>query len=227
MSHSLQEHVDADYIADSLLLEKDNVPLGMTLLVVEGQDDKTVFSKFVSKEHCKISVENGKNNLIQAIEKHNKLQKKGLLAITDSDFDMILGKSLPINVLSTDGYNLETMILSTEALEEYVHTTCKSENEIQIERFKPLLRTKLFKLGSLIGYLRLKSQQCAWGLTIHIHQLLQSLSPSCELPFSDVIDYLKNSYPEIDVSSISLAEYGELSERHLCHMCDGKDINYG
>ena len=220
---SLQDHVNEVWVTDSVLLEKDDAN-GKTLLLVEGQDDEYVFKKLTCCAKCKVSREDGDNNIVEAIRKHNKYNKKGVLAIKDSHFDHIKARSLPPNVLTTDGYDLEVMILSTQALEDFAGSRLIGKDESSVEEFKSILRDRLFELGGLFGYVRFKSQQCPWVDRINVHQILQLLESSCELSLNDVVKRLKDCNPDLDETMFSQVELEELAKTFLSDLCRGHDM---
>ncbi len=221
--HSLRDQIDEVYVADSILLEMDDAD-AKTLLLVEGQDDEYVFKRLVCLENCKVSREGGENILIDAIEKHNEHNKKGILAIKDSHFDKLQKRVLPPNILVTDGHDLEVMILGTSALEDFVGSRMIGRDEEEIEKFKSILRTRLFELGGLIGYLRFKSQGCSLADKINVHTILQDIDKSCELPLNTVVSKLKFSYPDLDETKYTQTELEELAKASLADMCRGHDL---
>lgn len=224
MSSSLTDFVDGSYIAGEILLEKGDAP-EKTCVLVEGQDDKFVFSKFISEMHCKIIDCNGKENLISAINILNSNSKTdGYLGIRDSDFDILNGTRLPSNTVSTDGHDLEVMILSTKALDLVVDIRVKGEDENAIDKFKSMIRSRLFELGSLIGYLRLVSHRNRWGIDIQTYRLLNHLDHDCSLSLKDAIEELKATDVQFDESQISIPEFEELLASNAHHLCQGHEM---
>lgn len=222
-SLSLKDHVDEDYVADSILLEKDDA-LAKALLLVEGQDDEYVYRRLVCCTNCKVVREDGDDKLIKAIKKHNSRQTTGVLAILDSHFDNIRGRILPQNVFTTDGYDLESMILCTRALEDFVGSRVIGKDEESVEEFMSHLRIRLFELGAIIGYLRFKSQECSWADKINVHVLLRQLGPSCERSFNEFVERLKDSDANFDEAKVSQLELQGLIKNHLSDLCRGHDM---
>lgn len=221
--NSLQDFVDEVYVADSVLLEKDDAK-GKTLLLVEGPDDEYIFKKLSCFASCKVAREDGDNNIIEAIKKHNKHNKKSILAIKDSHFDHIMARTLPPNVLTTDGHDVEVMILSTEALEDFVDSRVIGMDEDKVEGLKSALRVRLFELGALFGYLRFKSQQYALADKINVHTIMQLLDSSCEFTLNDVVNVLRDCSQDLDETIFSQEELEELSKHFLHDLCRGHDM---
>jgi len=224
MSSSLTNHIDGAYIASEVLLEKDDAPEKACLLV-EGKDDKIVFSKFVSEVYCKIIDCNGKKNLIPAIDILNLNNSvDGYLGICDSDFDVLDGIVLQTNLVSTDGHDLEVMILSTKAIDYVIDVRVKGENEVAVKEFKSLIRTILFELGSVIGYLRYISHQQRWGIDVHTHQLLNCMNPEYTLSLVDAINEVKTVDPIFDESKVSISDFENLRSNNTRHLCHGHEL---
>jgi len=224
MSSSLTNHIDSAYIVSEVLLEKGDAPEKACLLV-EGQDDKIVFSKFVSEVHCKIIDCNGKKNLIPAIDILNLSNSiDGYLGIRDSDFDILDGNPLQSNTILTDGHDLEVMILRTKALDYVVQVRVKGQDEVTIKEFKSLIRTILFELGSMIGYLRYISHQQRWGIDIHTHQFLNLMDHECKLHLVDAIKEIKTVYPIFDEGKVSTSDFETLRSNNAHHLCHGHEL---
>ena len=173
---------------------------------------------------CKVAREEGDEKLIGAIKKHNQHNKKGILAIKDSHFDKLVARTLPPNVLTTDGHDLEAMILGTSALEDFAGSRLIGKDDSKVEEFKSLLRTRLFEIGGLIGYVRFKSKHRNWAKEIHVQTILQTLNASCELSMQDVISLLKQSNPDLDETIFSQKELQELKGAFLPDLCRGHDM---
>ena len=221
---SLKDLVDEVFVADEILFDLDTVAVNETLLYVEGDSDAFVFKKFVNPSRCKIEIKEGDKNLVKAIEKHNAYQKKGILAIKDSDFDNICGYTLPPNVVSTDGHDLEVMILRTMALDHVIDARVRNESYGRVNEFKRAVRDILFKLGSLIGYFRLKSCVNGWGLKIEAGRFLKHLSSNCELSFKDAMREFQTRFPRVDISNLDEKEFEELYRNHSHDLCRGHDM---
>lgn len=224
MSKSLKDFEDPQHIADTLLFDRDQAN-GRTILYVEGDDDEFVYKQFICESRCKIVVQDGDNRLENAIEIHNQENRKGYLAIKDNHFDVLLERTMPQNILTTDGHDLEVMILRSKAFELVIDVRLRGiEREERVTDFKSAIRDRLFRLGSIIGYFRLKSCCNQWKVKIKAFQFLSHLTSDCELSFVNAVKVFSRSYPKIDISHFDEEEFEKLYSSHRHHLCRGHDM---
>lgn len=128
----------------------------LSFLIVEGTDDKKFYEWYVENSKCDIQIPDGKENAIAILSALEKANFCGVLAIVDTDFDILneMSSTSP-NLLLTDTHDLETMILQSRALEK-VLSAFGSEEKIQkfLERTGKEFRSVLLGLASPLGYLR-------------------------------------------------------------------------
>lgn len=212
-------------------------------LLVEGTEDKRVYSRFISEAHCEIRDYGGKDKLKEIIKCLNQMNFRGsynrYLGIMDSDFDNLRinqrRRNLILNLIPTDGHDLEVMIL-TYALEDFVDDQLTSKNIRSDNKFKGLIRKRLFALGSKIGYLRMKLYDCEIRDTSTFKifdfltdRYLKKLNSKCELSPTDAINVVKHNYPKFDESQIPVRKFQrELKELrrtgNTVDLCHGKDM---
>lgn len=233
MPSSLRDHIDGHYIASevALYLAYRRKSIGITcFLLVEGWYDEHVYSQFVSKAHCEIMRCDGKRNLIKAIKYLERWIRRfnGCLGIIDADFDALKGTPIHPNLLLTDGHDLEVMILGTNALDDLLEEYLKGKNKRSVDKFKSLIRKRLFALGSKIGYFRMKLYACGIKDSRTLQSLtfcyLNHLNSNCELSLTDAISIVKAECSEFDESQISKRELEKLRRRYARHLCHGKDM---
>ena len=90
---------------------------GKTVLLVEGQDDKTFYVHYVSESHVVFFVLNTCQYMPEIIKsvKDDAFLFDRVIGIRDADFDRILGKSINVeNLFLTDTHDWETMTLTEE-----------------------------------------------------------------------------------------------------------------
>ncbi|MGH2506658.1 MAG: DUF4435 domain-containing protein [Ktedonobacteraceae bacterium] len=143
-----------DGIANQIILKR-NYPgyESYSFLLVEGETDQMLYTKFVDKEKCQIISAIGKTNVIQALLILEKALFPGVLAIIDADLD-VLEDTLPVspNMCYTDLHNLETMLIRSPALESVLYESGSTEKIKQMTQKD--IRTLLLECGMPIGYLR-------------------------------------------------------------------------
>jgi Protein of unknown function (DUF4435) len=138
-----------------------------TFLLIEGSTDKVFYGRLINKSICTLFPISGKPsskslvvNVLQILEQS---EFSGVLAIVDADFDHL--ETLPAsssNLLRTDSHDLETMILSSNALEKVVG---EYSSEDKMSKFDRDFREALLAAGLAIGYLRWISQLDGLNLT--------------------------------------------------------------
>ena len=195
-------------------------------LLVEGKDDRCIYSRFTSEEICKVRSCGGYVPLLDAISELDQSDFDGYLGVKDSDFDVISGKTRSEHVLTTDGHDLEIMLLKSSALESIIDDRIYNAFGQTNDNFKFAVRQKLFKCGSVIGYLRFVSEKCRWGIDINTEMFEKHVTTDCEIPLEVAARELKLVFPEIDVSQISVTEFEYLSSTFLEHLCVGDDLLY-
>ena len=88
-----------------------------SLLVIEGDTDSKFFSRRIDKSHCQVIVAGGKFTVLGVVDRAYHVGQYGVLGSVDDDFDSLDGLPLPINIVRTDGRDLECLLLKSPALE--------------------------------------------------------------------------------------------------------------
>ena len=122
-----------------------------TILIAEGPVDSRFFERFTDSNSCRITPAFGKDNAVGAIQILDRLGIDGVLAIVDSDFWKLEQTPSPSsNVFLTDTHDIETMILSSRALEQIL---AEFGDQTKINAFPPI-RECLLNCAVPIGALR-------------------------------------------------------------------------
>ncbi|MCL2148836.1 MAG: DUF4435 domain-containing protein [Methanomassiliicoccaceae archaeon] len=89
------------------------------ILVVEGVTDSRLFGKFVDRDGVRIVTAHSKENVRRSVgEAWGARGDKRVLGILDADLDRLCGKRHNPPVFVTDKRDMETMIMSTPALDD-------------------------------------------------------------------------------------------------------------
>ena len=122
------------------------------IVIVEGDTDLRVYQRFVDEKHCKLVPGNGKPNTIGSLSILENANLKGILAIIDADFWKLDGvKPSSPNLVLTDTHDLETMILSSNALDRVLS---EFGSITKIGGLGKPVRTLLLEMASPIGFFR-------------------------------------------------------------------------
>ncbi|MCY4549954.1 MAG: DUF4435 domain-containing protein [Defluviicoccus sp.] len=156
--NSVQQQITGATIANEVRLEG-AVHEG-SFLLVEGNDDAKLLSKFCDKEKCSILVCFGRERLLDAI---TILEKGGFyraLAIADRDFaDIIDYPEYEGVVIFSDETDMDIMIFQSPALDHVLLEFGAPDRVAAIEAEGKRPRDLIFAAAKCIGALRLLSQE--------------------------------------------------------------------
>jgi len=89
------------------------------IIVVEGVTDCRLFGKFINKEEVKVIAAFSKDNVRRSVaEVWGRRNDKNIIGILDADIDRLCGKTYAPPLFFSDKRDLETMIMSTRALDD-------------------------------------------------------------------------------------------------------------
>ena len=115
------------------------------ILIVEGNTDAQVYGRFVNGGKCELIPAASKSKAVDALKLLENGGFDGVLTIVDADFWRLDGiEPNSSNLLLTDSHDLETMILSSDALDN-VPSEFGSTSEIT--KFGRPLRKILLECG--------------------------------------------------------------------------------
>lgn len=129
---------DDSKIAAVLTILRSPVTNGKTVLVVEGADDVSVYSRFFSTQYVELYPDGCCDTHYRILKSLNPNYEARLAAIKDADFDRLNGTRPEYdNLFLTDGHDLENMILRegipTPIIEEY-RSRCNNIDLQEIHR---------------------------------------------------------------------------------------------
>lgn len=138
--------------------------------MVEGEKDRTLYSRFIDGETCRISApqiqEDRKNSIVRVIAILDEGGFQGVLAILDADFWVLENRQSPSsNIVLTDTHDLETMLLNSPAFDKLLAELVPEVKAVEfIQERGQDIRTALLDMGKSLGYLRWVSLQDGHGL---------------------------------------------------------------
>ena len=131
------------------------------IINVEGDSDIN-FYRWLTDCHVELNQNNGKKAALEAVATAISTNKKGVVAIVDSDFDHILQIGPDRNVFRTDTHDIETMMLREDFLrisDPNLRDKKKSNNLSYDDIWSIII-----SIGKKIGKLRLISTEKKWNL---------------------------------------------------------------
>lgn len=238
----MKECLTPDVLANMIRLIRSGGHKG-TILAVEGDTDARVYKVFVDTERCKTFPCNGKDNVLGILKILEKEFFKGLIAITDADFQRLDGENTPFtNLLLTDTHDLESMILSCQELFSRILDEFGSTDEINKQK-APIIGIILdnaFDIG-LLRWLNSPSQE---NLRIKFKGI--NFEDIIEDIIDDIIDekqikkkrlkislerlfqVLKTRSPNTDIAETLKHQFENLKRRNLAldpwQVCNGHDM---
>ncbi|MCY3628390.1 MAG: DUF4435 domain-containing protein [Bacteroidota bacterium] len=126
-------------------------------LVVEGRDDRLFFKQFVACRDCKITVANGKVDVIEVVSILETGSFPGIIGVVDADFDHIEGNpSYGDNLIVHETVDLEALLIRSSALDRVLSEWGSAK---KIATFGKDIRKTLVTSAVWIGCLRLVSHR--------------------------------------------------------------------
>jgi hypothetical protein len=123
-----------------------------SIVIVEGDTDLRVYERLVDSGNCRLIPAFGKHNALAAIRDLEVSSFRGTAAIVDSDFWLLDSVAPPgNNVLVTDSHDLESMILSSPALDR---VTGELVSRGRFARLGMRIRDLLLTCALPLGYFR-------------------------------------------------------------------------
>jgi hypothetical protein len=199
-----------------------------TIIIVEGKTDVLIYGRLLNGELCTTIPANNKENAINALDIIEEGSYDGVLAIVDSDFWRIDG-NYPIkeNLFATDTHDLESLILSSNALEKVLAEYGDGE---QIGRFEKSIRQILLENALPIGLIRWLSLPHKKNLCINFKEMrFSEFIDSCtfKVNIDILIEHIKTGLPVTCAEEqISMRDIKALMKQKndLWQICCGHDL---
>ena len=132
---------------------------GLLYMYVEGASDERFWNKFIDTNNVRLQVCHGCKNLNNIVEEHINQGVMNFIAVTDSDFNVILG-TIPnkTNLFITDDHDVEMMMYhSNRSFKELVNAIDRGNKiENYIDNGHDLLNETM-QITDDIGYCKLAS----------------------------------------------------------------------
>lgn len=201
------------------------------IVYVEGISDINFYTWLIDCKNVDLQPMDGKADAVDAVERANHANKKGILAMVDSDFDYLLSIQHQPNIILTDTHDIETLMYKDDAFmfsaKSFVDTRKLNTSNYN----EDTLWEEAIEITCRIGRLRLLSMQNNWNLNFkaaeeYLEELIQ-LKNGC-INF-DIRQYaweccnqssLQKPFKEI------WEAYEANTESYDCwHLCRGHDLS--
>jgi hypothetical protein len=163
----MRQYVDAYSVANTVRMNRSQCK--GAVVIVEGSSDVRVYRRFFDEDTCLVLPALGKANATGALKMLDEGGVIGILVIIDSDFWKLDGiESGNPNLLTTDTHDLETMILSSPALEKVLDEFCLHQKR---ETIGIHVRDMLLDVGRPLGFFRWLSSSRHENLALRFKNL--------------------------------------------------------
>lgn len=159
----MEEYITPERMANAIMQDS---TYDRYYLLVEGNKDYLLYSRFVSEENIRIKEAFGCSKVIDVF---NILSSRGFdrkIAIIDSDFRKILNSNINIDgIFQTDDHDIEVMIMKTSAMYDVIKIYCTKDKIDNYQKtVKRDVRGHLFELALELGKLKLSNKIHDFGL---------------------------------------------------------------
>src|ERR1035438_5211011 len=202
----LNEYRTEGFIADELRMLAQAFPRKAQVLV-EGEYDLRLYEMLFDPTVCivvAVATKDAKRRVIAtcsilAAEGTSRRPVRNTVGIVDSDFDHILNRKVTDkNVVYTDGYSLESMLIRHCNLEGLL-----SELLIDRRRLEADLLDRVVRAAGEVGVVRLANARKHWGLKFSGVDIAKYLDPSTVVVRVD--EYLKAVIANTDPCNVTVA----------------------
>lgn len=153
---SVKNEIDLDFIANEICMDKSYDGI---YLILEGDSDELLFSKFVKEESCDIRVADGKENVINLIEMLNNRGKDKVIAIVDKDLDWMNSSThYSSNVYTTDYHDIEIMCVFSDSFGYVMKEFCSKRKLVNFASIDKL-REYIVMLSLPIAHFRIYDKE--------------------------------------------------------------------
>ncbi|MEZ8157050.1 hypothetical protein ACED66_12495 [Vibrio splendidus] len=163
--NSMQQHITASRIANSVLQDKSNKGF---FLFVEGVKDLNVYPQFINQSYVKIEPTYGKYKMREVWEILESRNFHNKIAIRDADFIRIRGnynKDYHSHFFITDAHDSECMIVNSPTFEKVIDSALSIEHSSNIKSKFPDLKFDIKQICYQLGCLKLANKLDNLGLT--------------------------------------------------------------
>lgn len=197
-------------------------------LLLEGSTDALLFERLTS-DKCQVRFSNGKDNVIKVIEILEKSNFNGVLAIVDADFWNIDNVNSPSsNILTTDGHDLETMLVFSGALDKVL---AEFGDIDLLKSLKKHIRELLIEFALPIGFLRLISMPSRRNLQLNFKKLqycnfldFKMMSVDIKQMVTEIVLNSKTSSLDADYLCSEIMVMLKQGSSAIEHICSGDDL---
>lgn len=126
------------------------------IILFESEDDLHTLKKFIVQEEFQCVISHGKKNALKAMKKLEFENEPGIIAILDNDYWIIEEKIISPNILTADNHDSETMLLQSEAFDDFLLEYASNQDIEEFEEYQGCnIREFLMDRCKFIGFFRM------------------------------------------------------------------------
>lgn len=215
-----------------------------TYVLVEGNNDFTLFRKFFKNEVCDVKISFGKDIIEGVIEILEQRGYENTIGILDSDFhNLNTTKPKNQNLFFTDTHDLETLILQSDAIEILLdqYSIKEKVEDFLEENGDKDIRKVLLNLISPLGYLKWANQENQWGIIFKPKDIdapelkIEDFIPPATIKFSGnkkmvntVFNFARGKVKKLPEEDVVLKHLEEKCKEEVdkYQLCNGHDVAY-
>lgn len=150
----------------------------ITFVLVEGRTDEALWWEFAAKDNCRLERVDGKGNLLSLLDSSRLHGTRGLAAIVDADYSLILqSDELDRQDLLYDDScpDSEMMLLDSPALAKILRNHLTQLEITDVHAFAETLRYEALKLAEEMGLFRCLNARHNYGINFKTFNLKEAI----------------------------------------------------
>lgn len=160
----MRQYLTSSDISNTISMMRTN--FDGTILVVEGVTDSRLYSKFTDRKGVRLVVAHSKDKVRTSVNQiHDRRNDKKVIGIIDSDLDRLKHKRAKGPVFMTDCRDAESMMISSDALDDVLAEYADPEKLALFESKFGHVRDRVFAGAYPLGLLMYVSERNGLGLS--------------------------------------------------------------
>lgn len=160
----MRQYLTSSDISNTISMMRTN--FDGTILVVEGVTDSRLYSKFTDRKGVRLVVAHSKDKVRTSVNQiHDRRNDKKVIGIIDSDLDRLKHKRAKGPVFMTDCRDAESMMISSDALDDVLAEYADPEKLALFESKFGHVRDRVFSGAYPLGLLMYVSERNGLGLS--------------------------------------------------------------
>jgi hypothetical protein len=220
---NLEDEISPESIVAEIVLLR--AAFDCTVLIVEGASDEKFLAKYVSATNCQFIIGHGRERVENARHVAVNRGLSGILYVVDRDYDDLLGRSRPDELIMSDDNDIEVMLVRSKAFDELlIELGSKGKlSRIKSEGREP--RRIVRSAARWVGALRFISARDSLNLTFEKLKYsfldVKNLHVNVGLLITEVV---RRSQKNLEQGRLASLVKSVVAEHHPWGLCCGHDL---